>query len=418
MHDALKKLRFSVVPLPVEENRPVELARTMSVHPLTYQELPYDPEYSLYAGRLNPEKLSNATPDEMYWKVRQEIIFRHTGEYPFEISGPDALKLLQRIFPRDVSKVKKGRCSYQFACYHDGGMITDGLLLRVDDDRYWFAQADGDLFSWYKAHAEGLDVMISDPDVWVSQIQGPRSLALLENLTDGSIPDSWRYFDWAEVTIAGEQLIISRTGFTNELGWEIYFRPENDIEMLGDFILAEGSKMGMILTATPGFRCRRIEAGLLSAGQDFTHTTTPFAVGLGRFIDFEKGDFVGRTALMAADKTCRSWGIRVEGGTAVRGDTLEKSGQPIGRVTSSTWSPFQVCGVGIVHLNNTHLGPGAVVDVQCTDGKLHRGELCTLPMYDPKGEIVRGINKVIPTEPEPWAGIPVKAKTEAKAETP
>ena len=411
MHDALKKLRFSVVPLPVEENRPVELARTMSVHPLTYQELPYDPEYSLYAGRLNPEKLSNATPDEMYWKVRQEIIFRHTGEYPFEISGPDALKLLQRIFPRDVSKVKKGRCSYQLACYHDGGMITDGLLLRVDDNRYWFAQADGDLFSWYKAHAEGLDVMISDPDVWVSQIQGPRSLALLENLTDGSIPDSWRYFDWAEVTIAGEQLIISRTGFTNELGWEIYFRPENDIEMLGDFILAEGSKMGMILTATPGFRCRRIEAGLLSAGQDFTHTTTPFAVGLGRFIDFEKGDFVGRTALMAADKTCRSWGIRVEGGTAVRGDTLEKSGQPIGRVTSSTWSPFQVCGVGIVHLNNTHLGPGAVVDVQCTDGKLHRGEICTLPMYDPKGEIVRGINKVIPTEPEPWAGIPVTAST-------
>ena len=417
MHDALKKLRFSVVPLPVEENRPVELARTMSVHPLTYQELPYDPEYSLYAGRLNPEKLSNATPDEMYWKVRQEIIFRHTGEYPFEISGPDALKLLQRIFPRDVSKVKKGRCSYQFACYHDGGMITDGLLLRVDDDRYWFAQADGDLFSWYKAHAEGLDVTISDPDVWVSQIQGPRSLALLENLIDGPMPDSWRYFDWAEVTIAGEQLIISRTGFTNELGWEIYFRPENDIEMLGDFILAEGSKMGMILTATPGFRCRRIEAGLLSAGQDFTHTTTPFAVGLGRFIDFEKGDFVGRTALMAADKTCRSWGIRVEGGTAVRGDTLEKSGQPIGRVTSSTWSPFQACGVGIVHLNNTHLGPGAVVDVQCTDGKLHRGELCTLPMYDPKGEIVRGINKVIPTEPEPWAGIPVKASTEANAET-
>ena len=95
MHDSLKKLRFSVVPLPVEGNRPVELARTMAVHPLTYQELPYDPEYSLYAGRLSPEKLSNATPDEMYWKARQEIIFRHTGEHPFEISGPDALKLLQ-----------------------------------------------------------------------------------------------------------------------------------------------------------------------------------------------------------------------------------------------------------------------------------------------------------------------------------
>ena len=73
MHDSLKKLRFSVVPLPIEGDRPVELARSISIHPLTYQELPYNPEYSLYAGRLNPEKLTNATPDEMYWKVRQEL---------------------------------------------------------------------------------------------------------------------------------------------------------------------------------------------------------------------------------------------------------------------------------------------------------------------------------------------------------
>ena len=119
---------------------------------------------------------------------------------------------------------------------------------------------------------------------------------------------------------------------------------------------------------------------------------------------------------MKASKECRSWGIRVEGGTAVRGDTLEKSGQPIGRVTSSTWSPYQVCGVGIVHLNNTDFGPGAVVDVQCTDGTLHRAELCTLPMYDPKGKIVRGINKVIPTKPQPWVGISVTADTKVNAE--
>ena len=416
MHDSIKKLRFTVKPVFVNENNPVELARTMSVHPLTYQELPYDPEYSLYAGRLTIEKLTNATPDEMYWKVRQAIIFRHTGEHPFEISGPDALKMLQRIFPRDVSKVKKGRCSYQFACYPDGGMITDGLLLRVDDDRYWFAQADGDLFSWYKAQAEGLDVTISDPDVWVSQIQGPRSMKLLEQLLDGPMPDPWRYFEWAEVMMAGEAVIISRTGFTNELGWEIYLRPENNAEMLGDFILEEGSNMGMILTATPGFRCRRIEAGLLSAGQDFRHDTTPFSVGLGKFIDFEKGEFIGRDALLAADKACRSWGIRVEGGTALRGDTLARNGQSIGRVTSSTWSPYQVCGVGIVYLNNAALGPGTLVDVQCTDGNLRQGELCTLPMYDPKGEIVRGINTTIAKGPEPWIGIPAITDSRDTAE--
>ena len=72
---------------------------------------------------------------------------------------------------------------------------------------------------------------------------------------------------------------------------------------------------------------------------------------------------------------------------------------------SSTWSPFQVCGVGIVYLNDSDLGPGTIVEVECTDGKTHKGELCTLPMYDPKGEIVRGINKAIPSKPEPWAGL-------------
>ena len=132
MHKSLQNIRFSIKPQKVESNRPTELARTMSIHPLTYQELPYDPEYSHYAGRLTTEKLSNASPDEQYWKTKQEIILRHTGEHPYEISGPDALKLLQKIFPRDISKVKKGRCSYQFACYHDGGIITDGLLLRIE----------------------------------------------------------------------------------------------------------------------------------------------------------------------------------------------------------------------------------------------------------------------------------------------
>ena len=120
MKDLINKYRFTVKPVSLENSNSLELARSIQVHPLTYQELPYDPEYSNYAGRLTLEKLSNVSSEKMYWKGRQEIIFRHTGEHPFEISGPDSLKLLQKIFPRDVSKISKGRCSYQFACYHDG----------------------------------------------------------------------------------------------------------------------------------------------------------------------------------------------------------------------------------------------------------------------------------------------------------
>ena len=405
MNNALNKFRFTVKPSISDGERALELARTVGVHPLTYQELPFDPEYSIYAGRLTPEKLSNATPEEMYWKVRQELIFRHTGEHPYEISGPDALKLLQKIFPRDISKVKIGRCSYQFACYHDGGMITDGLLLRINDNQFWFAQADGDMFSWYKAHAEGLNVKIIEPNVWVSQIQGPRSMELLDLLTKTNISSNWKYFDWKEINISEEKVIISRSGFSNELGWEIYFRPENNIQKLGDLILEEGSKIGMIITATPVFRCRRIEAGLLSAGQDFTNKTDPYSVGLGRFIDIDKESFIGKEALQKSDKECRTWGIRVEKGTAIKGKNLKINGKIVGEVTSSTWSPYQVCGVGIVHMQDVNLGPGTVLEVNCTNGEIQKGELCELPMYDPKGEIVRGKNKDIPKEPNPWVGI-------------
>lgn len=405
MHKSLKNLRFTIKPFIQDQNKPVELARTLAIHPLTYQELPYDPEYSQYAGRLTTEKLNNATPDEQYWKTRKEIILRHTGEHPYEISGPDALNLLQKIFPRDISKVKKGRCSYQFACYHDGGMITDGLLLRIEEDKFWFAQADGEMFTWYKANAQNLDVKISEPNVWVSQIQGPLSMELLDHLVKEKISNRWKYFDWEEVIIANEKVIISRTGFTNELGWEIYFRPENNTEVVGDLILEEGKKMGMIITATPSFRGRRIEAGLLSAGQDFTKDTNPFSVGLGRFVDLEKKDFIGKSALINSDKKCKTWGIRVVEGVAKKGETISLNNKIIGKVTSSTWSPYQVCGVGIVHMQDSEYKPGLVVDVDCVDGKSHKAQLCELPMYDPKGEIVRGLKKDIPEKPKPWLGI-------------
>ena len=163
--------------------------------------------------------------------------------------------------------------------------------------------------------------------------------------------------------------------------------------------------MGMILTATPSFRGRRIEAGLLSAGQDFDKNTNPFSVGLGKFVDLEKENFIGKDALVAADKNCKTWGIRIKDGIALKGNSLNIKDKLVGKVTSSTWSPYQVCGVGIVHMSNHDLGPGAILDVKCTDGNIRKGELCKLPMYDAKGEIVRGVNTDIPSQPKPWEGL-------------
>lgn len=398
MSEELRDLRFVVKPLPGEGVRPNDMATsTMKVHPLTYLELDHDPEYTLYNHRLTPARLNNATPDEMYWKVRREVVLRNTGELPIEIKGPDAEALLNRVFTREISNVRTGRCSYQFACFHDGGMITDGVLLRLDDDRFWMTQADGDIFSWYKAHAEGLEVEVFDPEVWVSQVQGPRSLDVLGEVVDGTYPEPFRYFDLAETTIAGQPVVISRSGFTNELGWEVYLGPGIDHAAVGDRIMEAGRPYGMIITSIEAFRPRRIEAGLLNAGTDFDATTTPFQAGLGAFVDMDKDDFIGKAALSRADKGRTVWGMRVDGGIARLGRVISRDGVPAGRVTSSGWSPFQDCGVAIVRLDEAGLGPGTVFEVDCMDGSRRRGEICDLPMYDEAREIPRGKLTAVPS---------------------
>ena len=397
MSEELRDLRFVAKPLPSEGVRPNDMATsTMRVHPLTYFELDYDPEYVLYNHRLTPSRLNNATGDEMYWKVRREVVLRNTGELPIEIEGPDAEALLNRVFTREISNVRTGRCSYQFACYHDGGMITDGVLLRLDDHRFWMVQADGDIFSWYKAHAEGLEVEVFDPEVFVSQVQGPRSLDVLGEVVDGAYPEPFRYFDVVETTIAGQPVVISRSGFTNELGWEVYLGPGIDHAAVGDRIMEVGRPHGMIITSIEAFRPRRVEAGLLNAGTDFDATTTPFQAGLGAFVDMEKDDFVGKEALSAADKGRTVWGMRIDGEVARLGRVIYQGGDAVGRVTSSGWSPFQDCGVALVRLDESGLGPGTVFEVDCIDGSRRRGEVCDLPMYDEAREIPRGKLVAIP----------------------
>lgn len=391
MHKELHNLHFAAKPLPNEGKRPVEMSGpTMRVHPLTYLELDHDPEYVLYNHRLTPSRLNNATADEMYWKVRREAVLRNTGELAIEINGPDAERLLNRIFTREISTVRVGRCSYQFACYYDGGMITDGVLLRLEDERFWMAQANGDMFSWYKAHAGDLDVEVNDPDVWISQVQGPNSLRVLADAVDGDYPEPFRYFDLAEVSIAGQPLVISRSGFTNELGWEFYMGPNIDHAAVGDRIMEAGKPHGMIITSMESFRARRIEAGLLNAGTDFDATTTPFQAGLGAFVDMDKGDFNGKEALAQADRRRTVWGMRVDSAVPLLGRVMRRDDQLGGSVTASGWSPFQECGVAIVRLDDPDLGPGTVFDVDCIDGSSRRGEVCDLPMYDEDREIPRG----------------------------
>ena len=399
MEQALSHYRFAVKAFLNKDTRPRELVNTMKVHPLSYMELEFDPEYGLYNGRLTPEFLNICSDDEMYWAVRTNVIFRNTGELPIEISGPDAETLLNKVFTRNVSTIKIGRCSYQFACYHDGGMITDGVLLKLNKNRFWMAQADGNLFNWYKAHAEGLNVEITDPNVWVSQVQGPNSLELLGEVLDEPLSSPLRYFDCAEVVIANQKCWISRSGFTNELGWEVYLSPDTDVPAIGDKIMSIGKKFDLLLTGTPVFRARRIEAGLLNAGSDFDANTTPYDAGLGKFVEFDGRNFIGRKALEIANKSCRTWGMRVDNGIAQLGRRIYLNGNIIGQVCSSGYSPYQKCGVCIVRMDKPSQGPGTNVQVDDINGKLVNAKLCNLPMYDVDRLIPRGQLINIPTKP-------------------
>ncbi|PQM56467.1 MAG: aminomethyltransferase [Rhodobacteraceae bacterium] len=399
--------RFTIKAFDQTGDRPLELSRpgNMKSHPWSYMELPFDPEYELYNNRMTPASLNNITPDEQYWAVRTDVILRNTGEFPVEISGEDAFKFANYIFTRDINKIKPGRCSYQFACYHDGGMITDGVMLHFFN-KLWMAQADGDLFNWYLAHAKDFDVKISDPNVWVSQIQGPKSLDLLEAVIDGDLQKPFNYFDFCTVLIDGEEVIISRTGFSNELGWEIYLQPENDFKKIGDRIWEAGKKFNLKLTGSPVFRARRIEAGLLSAGRDFNNFTTPFDVGLNRFVNMQKGNFVGKQALQRAlqRKTInhRVMGLRVKDGIASLGSKIMHNKQCIGEVTSSSWSPYQECGVAIVRLNNNFTDTDSQVEVYNYKNDKLNAHICDLPMYDKNAEIVRGIDRKVPKTSNPW----------------
>ncbi|MEQ8603429.1 MAG: aminomethyltransferase family protein [Marivibrio sp.] len=385
-----EEVRFAVKALPLGGPNRAELMRTMMPHPLVYQELPFDPEFGLYNNRLVALRFPSVPAEDMYWAIRREAVTRHTGEYALEIRGPDAVRLLNFVFTRDVSKVKVGRCSYQFACYDEGGMITDGVLVRLAEDRFWYGQAEGDLYSWLKAHGRGLDVEVIDPNLWISQVQGPNSLKILEAAIDGPYPEPFRYFDSATVSIAGQELLITRTGFTNELGWEYYMTPDIDAEAVGDRIAEVGEAFG--LRPISIFGARRIESGLLNAGSDFDETTTPFDVGLGAMVDFEKGEFVGREALMKADRRCRLWGMKVEGEGAFpwNGRAIKIDNEEVGLVCSSAWSPYLQCGVAFVRMDDPEHGPGTRVDVDCKDGQVHPGELCELPMYDKDRAIPRG----------------------------
>lgn len=369
---------------------------SLNRHPYFEIERPYGPHYCVYNRRQMAVCFDDFSTEESYWQLRQKAAVLHTGEYPLQFEGADAERLLDRLFTKNITKIKPGRCGYGLACYEDGGMLVDGILIRLADDKFWYAQADGDFYSWARAHAAGLDVEITDPQVFVSQVQGPLSMQILESACDNGMPDRFGYFGSARVQLGGQSVVITRTGYTNELGWEFYTEAHHDADALWRHLDQIGKPLGMSLFGLDAMNIRRIEAGILNAGSDFNHTTTPWDVGLGRFVDDDKDDFIGKRALQSVTKATRLHGIRCDTGEPLIGATVEIQGKTVGEVTAGAISPFLGHGIGIVLLKSSEWSTGSSVNVGCRDGSMQAAELVELPFYDKQAEIPRGKRVDVP----------------------
>ncbi len=362
----------------------------MSRHPYFEFERPLGPHYTVYNRRLMACCFDQQSIEDGYWLLRQKAAVLHTGERPIEFNGPDAEALLDKLFTKDITKLKIDRCAYGLACYDDGGLIVDGILLRLGKNRFWYAQADGDFFSWAKAHASDMNVEVFDPEVYVTQVQGPNAMRVLAEASDGGMLESFPYFSVARVFIAGEEVIITRTGYTNEIGWEFYTEVHHDADAIWQQLIRAGSPFGLAMHGLDSMNIRRIEAGILNAGSDFSANTSPYAVGLGRFVDAAKTNTIGAAALRSADKKARITGLKCSTGVPHISGGIFIDGHFAGSISAGAHSPFLKAGVGIGLLLDASHTNTQQAEIECVDGTVQPSNLVEMPFYDKAGDLVRG----------------------------
>ncbi len=178
--------------------------------------------------------------------------------------------------PRRIGDLRLGRGRYAIACAHHGGLFIDGVLFRLEEDRFWYVQPDGALETWLLAHAEGFDVTVSDPEnPRVLQIQGLTSFPILQDLTEGAITEKMGYFHSGFFTVAGQEVYVSRTGWTGEIGCEIYTQANTNADVLWKRVLSAGAPHGMRFGSVASMGIRRIEAGILESGSDSRPNNQP-----------------------------------------------------------------------------------------------------------------------------------------------
>ena len=352
--------------------------------------------FGLYCGRLYPLKRTrDENPVPRYWKLRRGVMLYDVPEQPLEIVGPDAGRLLERVLACRAETLEVGRVRYGIACNEDGTVLMDGVVMRLAPDRYWYVKANGEFTSWLKANAIGLDAEVADPDSRVLQIQGPKSLDVLNAAIGGGLSPDFKYFRAGFFDVCGQRLWVSRTGWTGEVGIEVYCNsgPEpTDHDALWDDLFACGEPFGLEFSSGSSMGIRRIESGILDNGSDIEPDLTPFGAGLGQFVRLDKEDFIGRSALETADRSQLLFGLVCATAAPGAGMPIHHENRPVGHMTIGTWSPTLDTGVGYVRFDQPLPGDdwlGKTVLLHDHDGTPHEATVDTLPFVDKQKQLPR-----------------------------
>ena len=353
----------------------------------------------VYAGRYFPMKIDE-DPLEKYWLLRQKALLFDVPEKPIEISGKDSVSFLNKVLTRDISKTKIGRGYYALACTPKGGIFMDGVLFRFDEEKFWYVQADGPFEDWLIAHSSNYDVQIKDPKSRVLQIQGPASIDIMKLASNGKIDENMPYFTSNFFDLGGQTLYVSRTGFTNELGFEIFCDGfKTDHLALWDYLIECGKPYGMQFSASRAMTIRRIEGGIFGNLTDIDTTITPFEAGLGYFVNMDK-DFIGKDALIKKDKRTCLFGITCKTTVPKAGSKIKINDKQVGYITAGVPSPTLQQGIGYVRFYEPNDYMNKEIEIILPDNSSHTGVVVDLPFYDKEKKIVKGIDRSIPIKPD------------------
>lgn len=384
-----------------------DLSNTVAISARRFEESPFiertnSPKMvrGVYAGRYFPIFMGEDWI-EHYWCLRQQALIFDVPEKPVEISGPDAVAFLDKVLSRSVAAMVEGRGYYAIACTPQGGVFMDGVVFRLGENRFWYVQADGPFETWLVAHSGGFDVHITDPRSRVIQIQGPASMAIMNAASGGAIDDTMKYFRSGYFDLGGQNLYVSRTGFTNELGYEIYCDgATTDHLALWDFLMSCGEPHGMRFSSTRALTVRRIEGGILGNLTDIDASMTPFEAGLAPFIDMNKADFIGREALVGKDTRSCLFGMTCATETPSAGSVVKDGERIVGRITAGVHSPTLRLGIGYVRFKTAGEWVGRTLSIHLPNGNRHEGQVVELPFFDRTKNIVRGVDRSIPQRPK------------------